>query len=156
MTLPRLIWWIAYFIFAIWMQKIMPGLDAMAPGLLICLQDRRPSQTIFFLLFCIVVQEGAGTLPFGASIVWYTFVACCYYIGSGFFVAGNISFIITISVGLGLGRLLMFFAMGSLQATPLDSKGLVFQCLAQVAATPVIWFIATFVRPEAVKNANRA
>ncbi|MDR1243547.1 MAG: hypothetical protein LBM00_12345 [Deltaproteobacteria bacterium] len=140
------IWWIFYIFAAIWLQKFAPGLDALAPGLIICMQERNRQQSILFLLVCIVLQEGCGTLPFGASIIWYGLVFSFFYMGGWFFMAENRFFIMILSLALGIGRLFMFLGMGALQPLPLDTQALWWQCAAQAVFTPVIWAVSGYSR----------
>ncbi|MDL2306793.1 hypothetical protein LJC48_02005 [Desulfovibrio sp. OttesenSCG-928-C06] len=138
----NLVWWIVYIVVAVWLQKFIPGLDALVPGLIVCLQEKNRQQTFLFLLFCVVLQEGTGTLPFGASIIWYGFVFTCFYAGGWFFMAGNQGFVFLLSVALAAGRGLLFIGMSELQQLPLDTQVVVPQCLAQVFFTPIIWLLS--------------
>ena len=138
----NLLWWIVYIVVAVWLQKFIPGLDALVPGLIVCLQEKNRQQTVLFLLFCIIMQEGTGTLPFGASIIWYGFVFACFHIGGRFFMAGNQGFVFLLSVALAAGRGVLFMGMGELQQLPLDTQSLVPQCLGQAFFTPIIWLLA--------------
>jgi hypothetical protein len=142
----NLIWWVLYIVAALWLQKFVPGLDALVPGLIICLQERNRQQSILFLLICVILQEGCGTLPFGASIIWYGLVFSFFYVGGWFFVAENQFFILILSVALGLGRLFIIFSMGALQPLPLDTQALVWQSVVQAAFTPAIWALSGYSR----------
>jgi hypothetical protein len=148
------IWWIFYIVIAIWLQKFAPGLDALVPGLIICLQEHNKQQTFLFLLICVVFQEGCGTLPFGASIIWYGLVFSFFYVGGWFFLAENQFFILLLSVTLGLGRLGMFLGMGALQPLPLDTQALLGQCVIQAVFTPIIWALSGYSRHKFCGEAN--
>lgn len=153
MTSANLLWWCGYIFVAIWLQKLLPGLDALVPALIICLQDGNKQQTSIFLLLCIIIQEGAGTLPFGGSIIWYSTVIAAYYVGGKFFMGGNIMFIIVLSVAMGISRALIFWGMGLLQPLPLDYQIVHRTYVLQILLTPLIWGIAQRVRNTMVQNA---
>ena len=142
----NLAWWMVYLIAAIWLQKLVPGFDAMIPGLVLCLQERQRQQTLLVLLLSMFLQEGTGTLPFGASIMWYGFVFASFYVGGWFFMAENNLFIIILSMSLAVGRVLLFIGMGELQPLPLDTQALLGQCIAQAVLTPLLWLFAGFTR----------
>lgn len=153
LSASNLLWWAGYVIAAIWMQKLVPGLDAFVPALIICLMDGNKQQTGIFLLVCMVIQEGTGTLPFGASIIWYSAVIVMYYVGGWFFMGGNLMFILVLSLAMGVSRALIFWGMGLLQPLPLDYEVMHSTYLLQVLLTPLIWGIATKTRTLTVKNA---
>ncbi|MDR2893600.1 MAG: hypothetical protein LBV80_11085 [Deltaproteobacteria bacterium] len=142
----NLAWWIIYLIAAIWLQKLIPGFDAMIPGLILCLQERQRQQTLLVLMLSIFLQEGVGTLPFGASIMWYGFVFASFYVGGWFFMAENRMFIIILSMSLAVGRVLLLIGIGELQTLPLDTQALLGQCVAQAALTPLFWLFAGYTR----------
>ncbi|MDL2314006.1 hypothetical protein LJC36_03390 [Desulfovibrio sp. OttesenSCG-928-C14] len=147
-------WWLAYIIAAIWLQKFLPGVDALVPGLLICFQENSKRQTIIFLLFCMLIQEGTGTLPFGPSILWYGYVFACFHAGGLFFLPSGNSFILGISTALCVGRACLFMIMGELQSTPLDAQDILFQCFGQAVITPLGWILAGKTRNKVLKNAH--
>lgn len=150
----NLLWWTGYVVTAIWLQKLLPGLDALLPGLIICLQGGSRQQSVLFGLFCLALQEGTSTLPFGTSIVWYGVIVALYFVGSRFFVETNLPFVIIISLFSGVWRGALFFSISSLQALPLDSRDLYEVCVLQIVATPLIWLAAVITRFRIVKHEN--
>jgi hypothetical protein len=144
------IWWILYIVLAVWLQKFVPGLDALVPGFIICMQERNRQQTLLFLLVCIIFQQGCGTLPFGATIIWYGLVFGFFYMGGWFFMAENQLFILILSITLAIGRFFTFFGMGALQSLPLDTQAIFGQCIAQAVFTPIIWALSGFSRHKFV------
>lgn len=153
MTPSNLLWWAGYIVAAIVLQKLVPGLDALVPALIICLQDRDKQQTAVFLVICMIIQEGTGTLPFGASIVWYSTVIAAYYVGGWFFMGESLMFVIVLSVAMGVTRALIFFGMGLLQPLSLDYQSMHRIYVLQVVLTPLIWAVAAKTRSKFVKNA---
>lgn len=153
LTAPNLLWWAGYIIAALWLQKLLPGLDALVPALIICLQDENKQQTAVFLIVCMAIQEGTGTLPFGASIVWYSIVIATYYVGGWFFMGGNLMFIVVLSVAMGVSRAVIFFGMGLLQPLSLDYASMYSVYVMQVLLTPLIWALGSKTRMMIVKHA---
>lgn len=149
------IWWAVFVVMAIWLQRLVPGLDALVPGLVICMKEKSQQQTVIFLIVCVFFQEGCGTLPFGSSIIWYGFVFACYYIGSWFFLVDSRIFMLLLSVALGVGRAAAFYGVGLLQAQPLDTSILAAPALAQALLTPLIWGLASVSRAKIVEEASR-
>lgn len=149
----NLFWWVGYIIVAILLQRLVPGLDALVPALIICLQDDNKQQTTIFLVICMIIQEGTGTLPFGASLIWYCTVVATYYIGGWFFVGESIMFILVLSISMGVSRALIFIGMGLLQPLPLDYQSMYPTYILQVLLTPIIWGIGSKTRIMMVKNA---
>lgn len=155
MDMRNFLWWAGYVVVAVWLQRLAPGLDAMAPGLLVCMKEKSRQQLVIFLAVCVLLQEGCGTLPFGSSIVWYGFVFACYYIGSWFFLVDSRIFMLLLSIALGVGRAAAFYGVGLLQQQPLDSGVLIAPALAQALFTPLLWGLASVSRAKIVKEANR-
>ncbi len=153
MTSANILWWAVYIIAGIWLQKWFPGLDALVPALIVCLNAGNKQQTVVFLLICVVIQEGTGTLPFGASIIWYSTVIAAYYIGGWFFMSGNLMFILILSISMGVSRALISAAMGLLQPLPFDSQFMLGTYVLQIVCTPVIWFVADKTRRMLVSDA---
>ncbi|MDR2051495.1 MAG: hypothetical protein LBQ63_06990 [Deltaproteobacteria bacterium] len=154
----NILWWAGYIAAGIWLQKLAPGLDALVPGLIVCLQEGNRQQTTLFLLLCILIQEGAGSLPFGQSIIWYGTVMAFYHIGGWFFMAGNFVFILILSLALSLARLLIFLGMWLLQSLPLSAlappSDFVGSYILQAACIPPLWLLAVKTRRRAESNAN--
>ncbi|MDR1124819.1 MAG: hypothetical protein LBM64_01985 [Deltaproteobacteria bacterium] len=149
------IWWAVYVVIAIWLQRLVPGLDALVPGLIICMKEKSQQQTVLFLIVCVLFQEGCGTLPFGSSIVWYGFAFACYYIGSWFFLVESRIFILLLSAALGVGRAAAFYGVGQLQTLQLDTSVLAAPALAQAMLTPLILWLASVSRAKIVEEASR-
>ena len=146
MNFRKIAWWFLYIVAAIWLQRFFPGLDAMVPALILCLQEEHRQEAAIVLIIFMLIQEGSGTLPFGASIIWYGFVVICFFVGSRFFMAENLFFVLMLSLALGVGKALLYTGMGSMQPLPLDEQDLLRGCVLQVFFTPIIWLLASFTR----------
>ena len=63
-------WWGFFTAVCIWMQNILPGIDCFGPALLVLLHLKRYKEAAWLTPVWIVINEGAGTLAFGVSILW--------------------------------------------------------------------------------------
>lgn len=154
MIVRSVIWWLGYFVLALWLQKFVPGVDALAAGVILCLQRGSNQQVAIFCFIAMIVQEGTGTLPFGSSILWYGFIILCYYLGIWFFMGKNLVFICMLSLGLGLGRICIIAGMDMLQHFPFDNRQLLFEAVAQTLLTPMLWWFAVNTRNRFVYDAH--
>ena len=103
MTL-NILWWVAFFVFGLALQQALPGTDVLVAGLFLALQERRPFQLAVVLLALILVQEGVGTLDFGASVLWYLLVITLFFIGRWMFETENWLFVLLLSGCIGLAH----------------------------------------------------
>ena len=150
MTTPvlRFLWWALFISFAIFLQHLIPGVDVLAPGFLLSLQEKKPWQTLWlFLLFCLV-QEGAGSMRFGSSVVWYGGLAVFFWIGQRFFVAENTVFVLLLALFLGAYHALLTLLMCTMQEIPVEYAVLLHESIIQTLITPLVWGLAYFFRPR--------
>ena len=80
MTL-NILWWLAFFVIGLALQQALPGTDVLVVGLFLALQERRPVQIAVVLVLLILLQEGVGTLDFGASVLWYFLAIVLFFAG---------------------------------------------------------------------------
>ena len=150
MKTPALIlWWATYIAGALMVQQSIPGVDALVPGFLLSLQEKKHWQS--FWLFCIfvLIQEGSGSLTFGSAILWYGGQVLLFRVSQRVFVAENILFVLMLSASLGAYHFLLTWLMCSVQKLPLEYALLVRESLLQSVIIPVIWGLAYFSRPKA-------
>jgi len=148
-TSLRILWWATYIAGALIVQQAVPGVDALVPGFLLSLQERKNWQS--FWLFCIfvLIQEGSGSLTFGSAVLWYGGQVYLFRLSQRFFVAENIVFVFMLSASLGAYHFLLTWLMCSVQDLPLEFELLVRESLLQAAIIPLIWGLAYFTRPKA-------
>ncbi len=150
----NLLWWFGYLIVGLWLQLKLPGLDALLPGFLVALQEKRWQQTTWFLLVCLLIQEGTGTLSFGSSVLWYGGVILLFHIGVWFFVTNSLFFIVLLSGGIGVLYAVLQYALGSLQNMTLPLERIIEQAFAQAMLIPPLWGIAYLTRKKAIRHAE--
>ncbi len=153
-TLLSLLWWAVYIIAALILQQQIPGVDALAPGFLISLQDNKKWQTFWLFLLFVLIQEGAGSLGFGSAILWYGGQVILFRLTERLFVADNILFVLMLSASLGAYRCLLTWFMCIVQKVPVEYMTLVQESLLQAVLIPVIWGIACLIRPKALSHSG--
>jgi hypothetical protein len=146
MSLRGLLWWIVFFYAGVCVQNALPGLDALVIGLLLALQERRGIRLAWLLAALVLVQEGCGSLVFGASILWYMTVVVLFYIGRWLFEIENLLFMFLISSCMGLAHMGIILLMAALQGTPVDMSVLLDEGILQALFVPFAWRFAGFTR----------
>lgn len=151
-TALLILWWATYIAGALIVQQHVPGVDALVPGFLLSLQEKKNWQS--FWLFCafVLIQEGSGSLTFGSAILWYGGQICLFHMSQRFFVADNVVFVFMLSASLSVYHFFLTWLMCSVEKLPLDYSLLVRESLIQAAVIPAIWGLAYFTRPKAALN----
>lgn len=134
--------WILFTVAGIWLQRFIPGVDFLAPGLLICLQDHRPRLAVWLGLIWLVLQEGMGSMAFGPGVLWYGFLFAVYLGGRWLFEARNLLFMFIIGASMGLWHVLLVQMMGTLQGLELSMHRVVLESVLQAAVFPAQWAAA--------------
>ena len=150
----NVLWWCVYFILGIWVQLHFQGIDALLPGLLISLQEKRWQQTLWIALLCSLIQEGTGTLAFGASILWYGGLVVLFMGGRCFFVANSLFFVMIVSGILGMFNVLTLFVLTNLQKLDFPFDRALEQGLTQALIIPPLWGLAVLTRNKVFRHAE--
>lgn len=151
-ALWNVLWWFLYFVLAVWVQLHFPGVDAMLPGLLISLQEKRWQQTAWVALSCILLQEGTGTLAFGGTLLWYGGMFLLFMGGRWFFVTNSLFFVVLLSGALGVLNILVLLALTSLQKLAFSIEPALEQSLAQAMLIPPLWGLAVLTRKKVFRH----
>ncbi|MDR1945925.1 MAG: hypothetical protein LBQ51_01995 [Desulfovibrio sp.] len=152
-SLYRVFWWIMYTAGAVVVQQAVPGVDALMPGFLLALQEKRPRQILVLFIAFTLIQEGAGSLNFGTAVLGYGGAVLFFRMSHGFFVEDNIVFVVMLSACLGLYHGLLTWLMCAVQTVPVDFEQLVRESVIQTLIIPLIWGLAYFVRPKSTAAA---
>ena len=128
----NIFWWLCFVALGICVQSLVPCLDALVVGLVILLQERDYKNLCWLLPLFVLLQEGIGTSPFGATIVWYALVCLIYRL---------------LRWLLGLGN---FFS--PLYAVHFDPQEFLDRSLIQALYLPVAWLLLTATRPLACSH----
>ncbi len=133
------LFWIGFVLIGIWAQRFLPGVDFFAPALVVCLQQRRVSATVWLAGLFIVLQEGVGSLAFGSLILWYAGLLVVYLVGRWLFESRNFLFIFIIGAFLGVWRFVLVRMMASLQDMVPDQGRLAAECTLQAVLFTLEW-----------------
>lgn len=145
----RLLWWGTFIIGALVIQQSIPGIDALAPGFLLSLQEKDSRESFWLFPLFVLIQEGAGNISFGGSLLWYGGQVLLFRLSQRFFVAENLLFFCMLSAILGAYHYALDLFMCAVQKLPVDHAALVQESIAQALVIPVIWGIAYLTRPRA-------
>ena len=146
MTSRNVVWWVLFLTVGIWLQMVLPGVDMLLPGLILAIQERRPMQLIGVFLVTVLIQEGLGTLAFGACVLWYLSVTLLVIIGHWLFSTRSLFFVILLGLAAGVTRYAVTQLMVSLQNATLDNAVLLEECGMQAVVIPVFWKLAELSR----------
>lgn len=144
----NILWWMTFIIAGIWGQMVFPGVDILAAGLVLSLQEKRIQQTIWLFLACIIIQEGSGSLAFGYSLLWYAGVFFLFFVGRWLFEAKNLLFILLLGLCLGLLHGGLALTLAALQNYKLQPEVLLREGSLQALIFPIAWGIAAMLRPH--------
>ena len=132
-------WWVCFIVAAVVLQAAVPGLDVLTVGLIILLQERDYKNMLWLLPLFILLQEGMGTRPFGAVIVWYAAVMALFKMGRWLFEVENFIFVFLLSACLGAAYYGVAWLMAPLQNLPFDVQGTMDASLIQAIFVPFAW-----------------
>lgn len=153
MKLRNFVWWACFIVAGVWLQRVLPGIDVLVAGLLVALQERHRHQTFWLLLVLLLVQEGAGTLAFGSTALWYGVLVVCFNVGRWLFETENLAFVVLLSLGLGACHFLFTLVMASLQQLAIPQDRLLMESVWQVCVLPSVWWLAHFMRRRCMHDA---
>lgn len=138
--------WACFIILAICVQALAPGIDVLVVGLVILLQEDDYRGMLWLLPLFVLLQEGMGTRPFGAIIVWYAAVIVLFKLGRWFFDAKNFIFIFILSACLGATYFAVAWLMAPLQNLVFNVEDTLDKSLVQAVFMPFAWRMLSALR----------
>lgn len=150
----NILWWLAFFICGLALQQVLPGTDVLVVGLFLALQERRPVQIAVVLVLLVLIQEGVGTLDFGASVLWYLLAVVLFFAGRWMFETENWLFVLLLGGCLGAAHGAVIWLMTRLQYIPLDAARLIDESILQALLTPFLWQACRLARRWVVPHEN--
>lgn len=139
-------WWLCFIVLAICAQALAPGLDVLVVGLIILLQEKDWRGMLWLLPLFILLQEGVGTRPFGATIVWYASAIVIFRLGRWLFETENFLFIFLLSACLGAAYYSVAWLMAPLQNLAFNVDDTLEKGLLQAIFMPFAWRLLTATR----------
>lgn len=145
-------WWAGYAVLAIWTQKYVPGVDFLAPGLALSLQERSGIFTIILALIWVLLQEGMGNMAFGYAVAFYGLLTLAYLGGRWLFEARSFAFMCLLGGGLGVAHYVLVYSLSGLQGIEWPVGRTIWESVLQAAVFPIVWLIAEHFFPNRMKR----
>lgn len=141
MNTPNVLWWCGFFVLAIYVQWLVPGLDALVIGLILVLQERRYTHLLWLLPLLIVLQEGMGSREFGGMVLWYVTIIGLFVTGRWLFEVENFLFVFLLSVCMGGAYFSILYVLAPLQNLRVDLEQAAQASLIQAVFIPCAWWL---------------
>lgn len=154
MSGARISFWALFTLSGLWLQSFMPGVDFLAPGLVLSLQEERPRTTVVLGLIWLLLQEGAGSLAFGTVVLWYGALAGLFFFGHWLFEAKNFLFMVILGVCLGLLHFGLMQVMAQLQDWRVAPGRVLMEGVFQAVVFPVQWGLVYIIHNSLPHNAQ--
>lgn len=145
--MKTLLFWTGFTAFGIWLQHLLPGVDALAPGLILCLQKEPWPLGLGLGLLWISVQEGAGSLNFGAALFIYSIMCGGFLLGRSVFNTRSAGFVTLLGVVHALATAAAIQLLAGLQQLDMDADELPLLMTIQAGLFVVLWQTATRLHP---------
>jgi hypothetical protein len=123
----------------LWLQSFMPGVDFLAPGLILSMQEEKPRASLIMGVIWLMLQEGTGSLAFGTVVLWYGVLAAIFSLGHWLFEAKNFLFVVILGVCLGVLHFCLMNVMTQLQDWRVPAGRVFLESVVQMAVFPVEW-----------------
>jgi hypothetical protein len=142
----NIFWWLCFALAAVWAQSRLPGLDALAAGIIILFQERDYRNMLWLLPVFILIQEGMGTRFFGGAIIWYTAVVLFFLIGHWLFEVDTFLFVLILSASLVAPYMAIEALMAPLQQLPFQPMQSLDKSVMQAVFLPFAWQLLVWSR----------
>lgn len=150
-----LIWWTIYILVAVWAQHVLPGLDFLAPGFIVSLQEDRGPATIWLAVVFILLQEGMGTLFFGSGLLNYSMLALAFFMGRMLFDSRSATLVVLLGLVIGVCHTLFSLMTLRLEGMLVPLDRLLLESLAQAVITPLLWYVVHVLFPKGLRRDER-
>ena len=141
MSGPSFLFWTVFTVLGVLGQALLPGVDLLAAGLIVSLQEDRRSVSAWLFMVFVLLQEGQGSLPFGQSLLWYVLVALLFLLGRWMFEARNVFFVLLVGLLLGLAHFCLVYVMAALQDLAVYLPRLWRESALQAGVLPLQWLL---------------
>ncbi len=146
-----LLWWAGFAVVAIWIQRFVPGVDFLAPGILFCIQREKMTQAFWMAVVWVLIQEGCATLPFGYAIISYVTIYALYRGGMMFFDVQSFMFATLCGAALGVLHPLLLGVMTMLADMGGAHDRYIMEGIIQGVVFPLEWLAIRLLYPERLK-----
>ena len=153
---PIRLLWVIFFILAVWLQLFFPGTDFFVPGIILSLQRERFSHALALILPALLIQEGAGSLVFGAGVLRYGGLVGMFLVGRGLFEARSPIFILLLAAAFALAQMIILHTMAGLQSMDIQGQRLILESLTMFATIIFGWWLLDSVYRSISRHASQS
>jgi hypothetical protein len=140
------LWWACFLFPAVILQRCVPGVDFLAAGFLVTLQERRYADLLWTAPLLIFLQEGMGTLAFGVVLLRYAAITALFFLGRWLFDVDSFLYAFLFCACLSVCCSAIVFFMSFLYDVPLNTSRLLDESVLQALLLPPIWKAARLTR----------
>jgi len=151
-NVTAVLWWGAYTLLGVWAQRFVPGVDFLAPGIVLSMQEQGGPRTVWLAVIWVLLLEGTGNLPFGYGVAWYGLLAVFYIMGRWLFEARSLLFVCLLGIGLGVLHPLLIYFLASLGNLAVPMETAFVEGALQAATFPVIWLALDKFFPKGLRQ----
>lgn len=151
-ALVAILWWAGYTVAAIWAQRFLPGVDFLAPGIVLSMQENAGQKTVWLAVIWVLIMEGMGNMPFGYGVAWFGLLATFYMVGRWLFEARSFLFMCLLGAGLGVLHPLLLSFLASLGDLTVNLKAATIEGLLQALIFPSVWMAADRLYPKVLRQ----
>ena len=154
MSGARVVFWMMFTLFGLWLQSFLPGVDFLAPGLILSLQEERPRTTVLLGVTWLLLQEGTGSLAFGTVVLWYGVLTGLFFFGHWLFEAKNFVFMVILGLCLGVLHFGLMQVMAQLQDWRVAPGRALMEGVLQAVVFPVQWGLVYIIHNSLPQDAQ--
>lgn len=151
MAINNVLWWLGFTVAAVLLQDMFQGVDFLLAGLILTLQEESPKQTLWLLACWVLIQEGTGSLAFGACILWYGATVLLFHLGRWLFESQNALFVFLLGALLSALHIGLLHTMAALQDAVILPDFLIRQSMIQALLLMPAWLVARRLRRRFVR-----
>ena len=152
----NIVFWSLVTLLGVWLQNLVPGVDFLAPGLILAMQEEKWTVPVWLGLVWLFLQEGTGSLAFGTGLLWYGLLAGLFFFGHWLFEARNFLFMFILGLCLGTMHFVLINLMAVLQDWSIPLQRLAMESVLQTLIFPVEWGIIYLIHQHLPENVHAA
>ncbi|WP_243312639.1 hypothetical protein [Fundidesulfovibrio agrisoli] len=152
MTGRRAAFWTVFTLAGMWLQSFLPGVDFLAPGLILSLQEEKLRTTVILGVIWLFIQEGTGSLAFGTVVLWYALLVGLFFFGHWLFEARNFLFMMILGACLGVLHFGLMDVMTQLQDWRAAPGRVLVESIVQAVVFPVEWGLIYIIHNHLPQN----
>lgn len=150
--MKNLVFWLCVLIGGVALQRTLQGVDVLAAGLILALQRESPGTVAAIVAAMVLVQEGAGSLAFGAGLLIYGLLIGGFWAGRQVFAPGSVLFVGILCMWHGLVISSSVHLLAGLQDLTLPPRAALPFLLGQASVLFVVWAVLRWLHPAPEAN----